>query len=171
MNRERLEEEMMMHVALGHTALLAHFPHHSFYSHCCALRSALALTKAFDRGGAHQARRLLEHIPVCTSTLSSYPHDIRVLQARKEAMRLQSWVTLILGDRLCFASSFAICAGLRRLGYSCFVEIGYEYIHQYTETPLHAYVVYEEEIVNDTPDIRYSFVPLLAYGKEGTTQA
>ncbi len=163
---KHITDKAHMQVALGRPVLPEHFPRHAFRTRCHALRSALVLIRAFDRGGAHYAQPLLENIVVHASEVSFYPHDIRVLQARKEAARLKAWTTLLLGDRLCFASSFAICGGLRCLGYSCYVNVGYEYIHQYTETPLHAYVVYEEEIINDSPEIRYSFVPIVVYGKD-----
>lgn len=160
------EEKALMQVALGRVVLPKHLPHHSLCIRWHALRHALALTRAFDRGGAHYAQLLLEKSVGPALDLSLYSHDIRVLQARKEASRLQAWITLLIGDRLCFASSFAICGGLRCLGYSCSLNVGYEYIHQYTETPLHAYVMYEEEIINDSPEVRSSFVPIVTYGKD-----
>ena len=166
MDQKRFEEEAVVSVALGRAVQPTQFPHHSFCARWAALCCAVALTRAFDRGGAHQAEQQLAKIPVRASALSSYAPDVRVHQARIEAARLRGWATLLLGDRLCFASSFAVCGGLRRLGYSCCVEVGYECIHQYTETPLHAYVVCEGEIVNDDPEIQYGFIPLLAYGKK-----
>jgi hypothetical protein len=166
MDWKRTEEKALLQVVLGRAVLPKYLPHHSLRMRWRALRHALALTRAFDRGGAHHAQQLLENMVGPALDLSRYSHDIRVLQARKEASRLQAWITLLVGDRLCFASSFAICGGLRCLGYSCSMNVGYEYIHQYTETPLHAYVVYEEEVINDSSEIRSSFVPIVTYGKD-----
>ena len=163
-------DQAMIQVALGRPVTpeqLLSLADHSLGSWCRSIWAALRLTRAFDRGGAHQAEQLLSRLPSKISPSASSLHDVQVLHARKDAMRLKAWLALLLGDRRCFASSFAICGGLRQLGYPCFVEVGYEYIHQYTQTPFHAYVVYEGEIVNDFPDMRASYVPFLWYGKKG----
>ncbi len=81
-------------------------------------------------------------------------------------MQIKALINLLLGHRLCFSRSFAICAGLRRLGYACRVVVGYEQVYQYTETPMHAYVELNQVPISDQLDIQYAYIPVLYYGEE-----
>jgi hypothetical protein len=160
------EELMIPRVAVGRSIQPQDIPSHSLCSWCNALFYALLLTYAFDSGGALQAQCFLKHIRVRKIDLAGTPSDIRVFRARNDAMILKAAINLLLGPHLCFASSFAICGGLRRLGFSCHIVVGYEQVHQYTETPMDAYVEYEHEPVSTTLDATYGFAPMLTYGLE-----
>src|SRR5689334_4930604 len=161
------DEEQLASVAVGRSVQRLDLPSHSLFSWCDAILFALVLTSDFDSGGALKTQRILRHIPVRTKPMIDAPAGLRLLLARKDAMNLKAAVNLLFGPRLCFANSFAICAGLRRLGFPCHVAVGYEQIHQYTETPMDAYVIYEGEPVSTTSEVKYSFVTLLTYGQGG----
>src|SRR5690348_6659433 len=124
-------EEQVASVAVGRSVHLSEIPSHSLFSWCDAIFAALMLTYAFDIGGALRAQRILKQIPVRTNPSLKTPEDFGLFLARKDAMRLKAIVNFFLGPRLCFANSFALCAGLRRLGFSCHIIVGYEQIHQY----------------------------------------
>ena len=160
------EELTMFQVAVGRSIQPQEIPSHSLRLWCDALLYALLLTYAFDSGGALRAQRVLKHVRVRKTGYAFPPFDIRLFQARKDAMMLKMGINLLLGPHLCFASSFAICAGLRRLGFSCHIVVGYEQVHQYMETPMDAYVEYEHEPVSTTLDTKYGFAPMLTYGLE-----
>jgi hypothetical protein len=161
------EEREVVCVALGRPVQLRDLPCHSFVAWCDAVCYALVLAWAFDSGGALRAQRMLSSLQVRTTMVPTYPLDIRLFQARKDAMVFQAIVNGVLGPHRCFANAFAICAGLRRLGFSCHIVVGYEHIHQYIETPMDAYVEYEHEPISTTAEAQYSFVPMLIYGEGG----
>lgn len=158
------ENVQVVCVAIGRNIQIQDIPSHSFFAWCGAFCAALIMTRSFDSGGALKAQRMLSSIGTRKTRLSTYPLDIRLLRARQSAMLLKAVVNLVLGPRLCFAHSFALCAGLRRLGLPCHIVVGYEQIHQYTETPMDAYVSYEGEPISTLAEVKYSFVPILTYG-------
>jgi hypothetical protein len=166
MHIHSFEERAALCVAVGRSLQPQDIASHAFFSWCDAICFALLLTSAFDTGGALRAQRLLKHVRLKTIPRTDTPLDRRLFQARRDAMLLKAAVNLLLGPHLCFANSFAICAGLRRLGFSCHIVVGYEQIHQYTETPMDAYVEYEHEPVSTSPEAKYGFAPLLIYGLE-----
>ena len=165
MHTHSLEDLEVVRVAMGRHVQLRDIPSPSFFAWCDAFCSAVALTWAFDSGGAVRAQYMLSSIRVRKTTVSTYPLDIRLFQARRAAMILKAMINLVLGPRLCFASSFALCAGLRRLGVACSIVVGYEQIYQYTQTPMDAYVEYEQEPISTNAEVKYSFVSVLTYGR------
>ena len=159
------EALMIVRVAVGKSLQPQDIPSHTPLAWCDAIVSALTLARSFDSGGALRAQRALARVHVRKTVLCNFTQDARLLRARKDAMHLKAAVNLLLGPHLCFASSFALCAGLRRLGFPCHVAVGYEQIQQYTETPMDAYVIYENEPVSTTPEVKYSFLIMLTYGQ------
>jgi hypothetical protein len=113
-------------------------------------------------GVQKSAERLVIQCPAPDPLL---PQDMLLVQAREDAARLRALLNLLLGHRLCYSRSFAICAGLRRLGYPCRSIVGYEQVYQYRETPTHAYVELYQEPVSDSYDTQYAYVPVLYYGE------
>lgn len=158
------ENDAIVTVALGRPVSSGSLLTHSLLTWIDALWYALLLTHAFDRGGAKRAERKLCHMQQRLTYWDSVARDIRLISARRDAMILKAFIHLLLGDHLCFADSFGICAGLKRLGYTCFISVGYQYIAQVIESSMHAYVVYENEPVSDVMEIQFAFVEMLTYG-------
>jgi hypothetical protein len=159
------ELDALVTVALGQPATSHSLLKHPLWTWIDALRSALLLTSAFDRGGAKRAEHELSHLQQRLTHWDTVPREMRLVSARRDAMILKAFIHLILGDRLCFADSFGICAGLKRLGYACWISIGYQYIAQVIESSMHAYVVYENEPVSDAVEVQFAFVEMLTYGQ------
>jgi hypothetical protein len=155
----------VLSVALGYTPTQPKSKH-AWHAWCAALWQALIITIIFERksGVQKSAERLVTQHPPSAPLL---PRDMLLVQAREDAAHLRALLNLLLGHRLCYSRSFAICAGLRRLGYSCRSIVGYEQVYQYRETPTHAYVELQQEPISDPYDTQYAYVPVLYYGEEG----
>jgi Transglutaminase-like superfamily len=113
-----------------------------------------------------QAQQCLKHMH---PTLAHAPHlsrSLRILQAQKDTMLLKGWMHLIIGNRACFAESFALCAGLHYLGFPCRIVVGYAQIEQFTLTPLHAWVEYEGIPLGNPLDVQYCYAEIHHYSLE-----
>ena len=157
------DQTEVLSVALGHTPTMsAH--RHSWLTWCHALLYAIYMTIIFEakNGVQKSAERLIILRPGNVPLLS---HDMLLVQAREDAAHLKAFLNLLLGHRLCYSRSLAVCAGLRCLGYPCRSIVGYEQVYQYTDTPTHAYVELHQEPISDPYDTRYAYVPVLYYGE------
>jgi len=110
-----------------------------------------------------QAQQCLKRMQLTQAYEPHLSRPLRILQAQKDTMVLKAWIHLIVGNRACFAESFALCAGLHSLGFSCRIIVGYARIEQFTLTPLHAWVEYEGVPLGNPLDVQYCYAEIHHY--------
>ena len=131
---------------------------------------SLRLLFAFDHGGSAKAQQCLKRMHPTLAYAPYLAQPLRILQAQKDAMLLKAWMHLIVGNRACFAESFALCAGLHSLGFPCLIVVGYAQIEQFTLTPLHAWVEYESVPLGNPLDVQYCYAEIHHYGFESIAE-
>jgi hypothetical protein len=113
---------------------------------------------AFDAGQSRLAQETLARVPRLSSFASQLPLSLRIAAARYDLSKLRTWLHLLLNDRACYAESFALCAGLRVLGWDCVLAIGYACITLNSSTPMHAWLEYEGEVIGEQSDIALGYL-------------
>jgi Transglutaminase-like superfamily len=151
-------------VAVGYPTYNKDIPNHSIFEWLRAAINTASTLYAFDYGGSSEAKRSLERTKIICKGLENIPISIAILKARRDSTVLRTFVRLIFGMRACFAESFAICAGLRCLGFfDSYVVVGYSRIELFTPTNLHAWVEFRGEPVSDIAEVKYSYIELKRY--------
>ena len=144
----------------GFSSTQSLFPRHSLRTWARALWWSIYLLSAFDAGQSRLAQEKLALVPLTSSPTCHFPLVLRVAAVRRDAARLRTWLHLLLDQRACYAESFALCAGLRILGWDARLVVGYAVLTLHSPTALHAWVAYEGEVVSDRPDIASGYLEL-----------
>jgi hypothetical protein len=150
-------------IAVGYPTYAEDIPNHSALQWLRAAISAAVTLCAFDYGGSREAKRSLEKIRTMYKGFEGTPPNIITFKARRDSAVLRALMRLVFGMRACFAESFAICAGLRCLGFDSYVVVGYASIELFTPTQLHAWVECNGEPVSDPAEIKYGYLELQRY--------
>lgn len=128
-------------------------PHHTWSSWIRALWRSIYVLSAFDAGQSGLAQAKLAQTPLAPSQPLQNAPLLRPALVRQDAAKLRVWLHLLCGARACYAESFALCAGLRMLGWNCTLVVGYAYLSLNSSAVMHAWVEYEGEVMNDRYDI------------------
>ncbi len=151
-------------IAIGYPTHSKDIPNHSIPEWLKASVSAASTLCAFDYGGSSEAELSLKRTKSIYEEYKDVPISIAILKARRDSTLLRTLMRLVFGTRACFAESFAICAGLRRLGFfDSYVVVGYARIELFAPTDLHAWVEFRGEPVSDTAEVKYAYVELRRY--------
>ncbi len=151
-------------IATGYPTYAEDIPNHPAKQWLRAAINAAATLRAFDCGGSDEAKRSLEKIRTMDKVFDDIPANIIILKARRDSTVLRGLMRLIFGMRACFAESFAICAGLRCLGFfDSYIVVGYARIELFAPTQLHAWVECRGEPVSDPVEVKYGYLELQRY--------
>jgi hypothetical protein len=139
-------------------------PSHAWKAWIRAALWSIRLLHAFEQGGSKQAYTLLTACQPRQTYGKTYATPLRILKAQEAVHLLRAWIHLMGRPHACFGESFALCAALRCLGFDCHLIVGYAHIEQFVSTPMHAWVEYEGEPVNDSLEVNYAYDPLYRDG-------
>lgn len=155
--------DQLASVAVGYPIPYRDLPRHPRWSWLRTAWWSIRLLQAFEQGGMKQAYQLLQRC-LCSQQNEGDSAPLRLLQARQAQTVLRAWIHLVGRAHQCLAESFALCAGLRCLGFDCHLFVGYAQIEQYVQFPTHAWVDYLGEPVNDALEVKYAYHPLFCDG-------
>jgi hypothetical protein len=156
--------DQLASIAFGMPIAHHAFPSHSWKTWMRALIWSIRLLRAFECGGSQQAYILLKSCQLQSMYGSDLSDEACLFKARQDVTFLRAWIHLIGKPHACFGESFALCAGLRCLGFDCHLLVGYAQIEQFVSTPLHSWVAYKEEPITDLLEVMYAYCPLYCDG-------
>lgn len=156
MSERNLQASLLSGMRISHHVL----PRHPLSSWLRALFWSVYVLAAFDAGHSRLAQATLNKAPLADRPRHQYPREVRCAAARLDAARLRTWLHLLLGDRACYSESFALCAGLRVLGWDCTLVSGYACMYMQGPTAMHAWVEYAGEAINDRSDIPLGYLEI-----------
>jgi len=136
----RSDDDLLVSIVAGYPLRRGDLPGVPLHRWVASLVWGWRATRAFDHGGSRRAEEVLRRVPVPAQRPTGGEAAAWRVRARLDADRLRAVLTRLAGPRACYGESFAICAGMRRLGHDAEVVVGFQRVDFGALTECHAWV-------------------------------
>jgi hypothetical protein len=158
------ENDLLATTISGKPVRYADLPRHTFLQWACAFRWSLRMLRHFEKGQSQRAYAALPTYHMLQPYAPTLSSELHLLKAAYDVQLLRAFLRLVGKPHVCFAESFALCVGLKALGFDAHIMVGYARMETYVENEMHAWVEVAGELVSDLQDIPYLYQVLYRDG-------